>query len=102
MTQKVFETGGPRCPTAALLILLSKRPVSMKASGPLYLAPLRKERDWSKAEVWFASGALGVNTLDKLMEVIASKAGLDITSKRFTNHSLRKTSHTSHNGDYWS
>ena len=66
----------------------------MKASGPLYLAPLRKERDWSKAEVWFAIGALGVNTLDKLMEEIASKAGLDITSKRFTNHSLRKTTVT--------
>ena len=65
----------------------------MKASGPLYLAPLRKEHDWSKAEVWFVRDALGVNSIAKLMETIATKSGLDITSKRFTNYSLNKTSH---------
>ena len=94
MTQKMFKIGGPRCPVPAILKLLSRRPESMNTSSPLYLAPLRKERDWSKAKVWFARGGLGINTIDKLMEMIPTTAGLDITSKRFTNHSLRKTTVT--------
>ena len=44
--------------------------------------------------MWFGRSALGVNTIDKLMASIATKAGLDITSKRFTNHSLPKTTVT--------
>ena len=89
--QKLFNIGGPRCPVSALLKLLSKHPEGMKASGPLYLTPLTKEHDWSKAEVWFVRGDLGVNSIAKLMEMIATKSGLDITSKWFTNHSLCKT-----------
>ena len=35
-----------------------------------------------------------MNQIDRFMESIATKAGLDVTNKRFTNHSLRKTTVT--------
>ena len=57
VTQKLFKIGSPRCPISAILKLLSKHPESMRTSGPLYLAPLRKERDWSKANIWLVRGA---------------------------------------------
>ena len=51
-----LKIDGPKCRVSAILKQLSKRPESMSTSGPLYLTPLRKERDWSKANVWFARG----------------------------------------------
>ena len=79
---------------AAILKLLSKRPESFTSTGPLYLTPWRKERQWSEATVWNARSSVGVNQIDKFMESIATKGGLDATKKRFTNHSLRKTTVT--------
>lgn len=61
------------------------------SSGPLYLTPLRKEPQWSDANVRYSRSALGVNQIDRFMESIATKAGLDVTNNRFTNHSLQKT-----------
>lgn len=40
VTQKLYRTGGQRCPVAAYELLISKRPTD---HGPLYLSPLRKE-----------------------------------------------------------
>ena len=40
VTQKLFKIGGPKCPVAAIIKLLSKRPEALISSGPLYLAPL--------------------------------------------------------------
>ena len=94
ITQKLFNIGGPRCPVAAILKLLSKRPETLTSSGPLYLTPLRKERQWSETTVWYARSSVGINQIDKFMGSIATKAGLDATRKRFTNHSLRKTTVT--------
>ena len=75
-TQKIFNIGGPRCPVAAILKLLSKRPESLTSSSPLYLTPLRKERQWCEATIWYGRSSVGVNQIDKFS---------------FTNHSLRKT-----------
>ena len=41
VTQKIFKIDGPKCPVAAIIKLLSKRPESLMSSGPLYLTPLR-------------------------------------------------------------
>ena len=60
-TKKIFNHGGPRCPVAAILKLLSKRPESLISSGPLYLTPLRKERQWCEATVWYACSSVGAN-----------------------------------------
>ena len=76
---------------AANLKLLSKRLESMSMSGPE-----RRSVTGVLPTLWFTRGALGVNTIDRLMEIIATctKTGLDITSKWFTDHSLHKTAVT--------
>ena len=62
------------------------------SSGPLYLAPLRKERDWSRTQVWFSCQPIGANGINNFMISITKQGGLDVTYKQFTNHSVRKTS----------
>ena len=91
VSQKIFKTSDPRCPVAYIEKLLSKRPLELRESGRLYLAPLRKPRDWSKALVWFAKQSLGENSIDHFMKTMAKTTGLDTTNKVYTNHSLRKT-----------
>ena len=90
VTQKLLRTGGQRCPVAAYELLVSKRPPELKQRGPLYLARL-KERVWSKAPVWFSKSPLGVHSIDSMVSRMATDAGLDVTKKHFTNHSIRKT-----------
>lgn len=91
VTQKLFRIGGSQCPIACFEKLLQKRPPGLQHSGPLYLTPLRKERDWTKAPVWFSKIPLGIHSIDTLMKSMAEAAGLDVTRKRYTNHSIRKT-----------
>ena len=91
VTQKLFRTGGQRCPVTAYELLISKHPADLKDNGPLYLSPLRKERVWSKAPVWFSTTPLGIHSIDTFVRCMALAAGLDITRKHYTNHSIRKT-----------
>ena len=91
VVQKLMMTGGPRCPVSCFETLISKQPAEMQAHGPLYLAPLRKEWDWSKAKVWFSCQPVGMNGINQFIKNIAKEGGLDVTSKNFTNHSVRKT-----------
>jgi hypothetical protein len=91
VTQKLLRTGGQRCPVAAYELLVSKRPPELKQNGPLYLSPLKKERVWSNAPVWFSKSPLGVHSIDSMVSRMATDAGLDVTKKHFTNHSIRKT-----------
>ena len=51
VTQKLYRTGGQRCPVAAYKLLISKCPAELKDYGPLYLSALRKERQWSRSPV---------------------------------------------------
>ena len=64
VAKKTFNIGGQRCPVAAILKLLSKRPQSLASSGPLYLTPLRKERGWPTFTVWYARSSLGINKIE--------------------------------------
>ena len=91
VTQKLMRTGGSRCPVTLLEKLLSKRPPELELAGPLYLSPLRKQRDWSHVNVWFSRQPVGVNIINNFMKRMATQAGLDTTQKHFTNHSMRKT-----------
>ena len=50
VSQKLYRIGGNKCPVACLEI--SKRPVDLSTTGPLYLSPLRKERNWCRAPIW--------------------------------------------------
>ena len=71
LTQRMFPTGVPRCPVAAVELMVSKRPADLQSSGPLYLTPLQKP----KPDVWFSCQPVGVNTINKY------KAGLSTTKK---------------------
>ena len=86
--QKAYKTGETSCPVTLLEKLLSKRPESLKTSGPLYLTPLRNYAD---KEVWYSITPVGVNTINNYMKRIATEGKLNGTGKRLTNHSIRKT-----------
>ena len=91
VTQKLFRTGGKKCPVGAYELLVSKRPSELKHHGPLYLTPLRKDRSWDSTEVWFIKVPLGINLIDTFARRMVAAAGLDSTKNHFTNHSIRKT-----------
>lgn len=91
VTQKLFRTGGMKCPIRAYELLISKRPPKFKSHGPLYLTPLRKDRSWDNTEIWFTKVPLGVNSIDTFCQKMVAAACLDCTKKHFTNHSIRKT-----------
>ena len=89
LAQRVFATGGHHCAVRYLEKLLSKRPPSLRHSGPLYLRPLAKSTPVEA--VWFSSQPVGVNSINSFMSTMAKQAGLNTSNKRFTNHSVRKT-----------
>jgi len=67
--------------------LLALRGFALKQSGPLYLRPLEKP----KRDVWFSTQPVGVNKINSYVKELATLGGLECTNKRFTNHSVRKT-----------
>ena len=87
LPQRVFAVDSDSCPLQFLRLLLSKRPPDLPSCGPLYLQPLKNP----KRDIWFSSQPVGENNLDTYMHQMATLAGLDTTNKRFTNHSVRKT-----------
>jgi len=87
LPQKPFAQGGDRCLVKFLELLISKRPESLRATGPLYLRPL----NWPREDVWYSSQPVGIQTIDTYMRNMAMLGKLDSTNKKFTKHSIRKT-----------
>ena len=87
LKQRMFATGGPRCPVGIMEAMIAKRPDELKSTGPLYLRPLPQP----KGAVWYTKQPVGVNTINRYMKDIAEKAGLGDSGKNITNHSTRKT-----------
>ena len=87
LPQRLYYQGHDQCPVKLLELLISKRPDELKNSGPLYLKPL----DTPINEVWYTTQPVGMHTIDTYMKYIAMQGGLDLTNKKFTNHSVRKT-----------
>ena len=85
---KMFETPliPDRCPVRIFQFFLSKRPLEMRSSGPLYLA-LIKNPIWN---VWFKTSNIGVNKIDTITKTMVAKSPLE-TTKHLTNHAWRKT-----------
>ena len=83
----MFAHEGSRCPVKFLELLISKRPQQLRCSGPLYLRPL----DSPHIDVWYSSQPAGIHTINSYMKNMAKLGKLDITNKKFTNHSIRKT-----------
>ena len=85
--QRMFAHEDSRCPVKFLELLISKRPQKLKCCGPLYLRPLESPH----ADVWYSSQPVGIQTINAYMKNMAKLGKLDITNKKFTNHSVRKT-----------
>ena len=49
------------------------------------------EPPYSNHDVWYSSQSVGVQTINAYMKNMAKLGNLDITNKKFTNHSIRKT-----------
>ena len=88
LPQRMFAVGGPKCPMVILQKIISKRPEELKARGPLYLTPLQC---FDGKEVWFSKTKVGVNKINSFLKEMASNAGVTKSNKRYTNHSVRKT-----------
>ena len=82
--QKLFPSNTEHCPVKLFELLISKRPADLRIHGPLYLTPLRKPYRC----VWYSVQPVGES---KIMKTMASLAGIDKSGKRYTNHSVRKT-----------
>ena len=89
--QKLHRTGGQWCKVAVYELLVLKHPTKLNDHGPLYLPPIRKERQWTTSLVWFSKTSLGVHSINNFVNKMAAAAGLDVAKKHYTNHSIRKT-----------
>ena len=88
LPQRMFAVGGPKCPMVTLQKIISKCPEELKSRGPLYLTPLQC---YDGKEVWFSRTIVGVNMINSFLKEMASNAGITKSNKRYTNHSVRKT-----------
>ena len=84
LPQRLFRQEGKRCPVMFLNLMISRRPDSLKHSGPLYLRPLDSPRE----DIWYSSQPVGVRKIDTYMRKISNLTGLDCTNRKFTNHSI--------------
>ena len=85
--QKLFASNTERCPVKVFELLISKRPADLHTCGPLHLTPLRKPRP----SVWYSVQPVGESKIKTYMKTMASLAGIDKSGRRYTNHSVRKT-----------
>ena len=84
---RMFATSGPRCPVQLFKQYPSPRPLEFRDNGPFYLAVI----DNPKIKVWYKKQRLGVNSIDQMMKNIIKNTPLETSSKRLSNHSVRKT-----------
>ena len=59
----------------------------MKNSGPLYFAVIPKP----KTDIWHKAQKMGINRIGDMMTRIVRGSEVELTGKRLTNHSARKT-----------
>ena len=81
--QKLFASNTERCPVKVFELLIS----DLHTCGPLYLTHLRKPRP----SVRYSVQPVGESKIKTYMKTMASLAGIDKSGKRYTNHSVHKT-----------
>ncbi|KAK3754516.1 hypothetical protein QZH41_006878 [Actinostola sp. cb2023] len=86
---RMFAIGGERCPVGIFLEYMNRRPVSLRNTGPFYLAINHNRR--KDDDVWFKAQPMDVNKINTMMKSIVAGTSLEESSKKFTNHSARKT-----------
>ena len=87
---KMFATKTSQCPVEYFKLYLSKRPAHLRSSGPLYLTIIQTP---STNSVWYKLMPMGQNKIDTLMKCMVANSLLSNQSstKKLTNHSVRKT-----------
>ena len=85
----MFENQQSVCPVTLLKFYISKRPLEMKSTGPLYLSPIDNP---ASDQTWFKITPMGVNPLSNIVKRMIENSPLAATTvKKLTNHSARKT-----------
>ena len=84
---KMFATKNTRCPIYFYKLFLSKRPLSLRSSGPMYLSIIYNPT----SSVWYKNMPMGQNTINEIMKRMVSNSSLATSTKKLTNHSARKT-----------
>lgn len=84
---QIFTTGDEKCPVKRFKEFLSHRPCELQATGSLYLSCIQNP----SSQVWFKKQPMGENKINEMMKNIIEGSTLENSTKRFTNHSARKT-----------
>ena len=84
---KMFATGTIRCPIHFYKLFLSKRPLSLRSNGPMYLSIIYNPT----SSVWYKNMPMGQNTINEIMKRMVNNSSLATSTKKLTNHSARKT-----------
>ena len=85
---RMYATGGQWCPVKIFLLYQSKRPEKLRYFGPLYLSIIDQPKN---GEIWYKNTRMGINTLWSIVKQIVKGSPLERNGKRYTNHSVRKT-----------
>ena len=84
---KMFATNTSQCPVSFYKLYLSKRPISLRATGPLYLSVIHNPA----SSIWYKNMPMGQHTINVIMKKMVENSPLANSTKRLTNHSARKT-----------
>ena len=87
---KMFANGSSRCPVMVYKTYLSKRPLSFRNSGPMYLSINHKPT----SNVWFKNQRMGQNTIDTIMKRMVANSPLSATTTKKLSNSQENWSET--------
>ena len=83
-------TGANRCPVKLYKAFASRRPDSMKlADSPFFLQV--KTKGWEESQVWYYPSPWGKNKIGEILTKARSVIGLETSTGKVSNHSVRKT-----------
>ena len=84
------ETGTDRYPVKLYKAFASRRPDSMKlADSPFFLQV--KTKGWEESQVWYYPTPWGKNKIGEILTKARSVIGLETSTGKVSNHSVRKT-----------
>ena len=83
-------TGTDRCPVKLYKAFASRRPDSMKlADSPFFLQV--KTKGWEESQVWYYPTPWGKNKIGEILTKARTVIGLETSTGKVSNHSVRKT-----------
>ena len=83
-------TGTDRCPVKLYKAFASRRPDSMKLAGSPFFLQV-KTKGWEESQVWYYPTPWGKNKIGEILTKARSVIGLETSTGKVSNHSVRKT-----------